>query len=247
MNRKILSLLLVLVLTLISPPWLAAQEVTGDDQEETTEVDVSIGGWRADPSGSPDLVSEYEPNDDSPRLGLELETLQPWGHLYLEGLWRHPDDQDAVLDLDVRRMIRSHTEVVRLPHRLTHDPLTNLATATNHGRIVQHTDLDPEGVYGIVYGMVSHRTELQPRGFSNLTLALDVRSQERDGTRQLTTISHCDSCHVIGRSTSAPRTSVSRRATPGSVRRSSPPSVTASSARTRRRSACSSTTPCSRS
>lgn len=190
MKRIILTIALLAVL--MAPTWVAAQDDGG------TTAEIEIGGWAADTSGAPDVVSEYEPDEGGPQLGLDLEADTDWGFLLFEGEVRNEDDQKALLDFDVGRMVRSHTAYVKMPHRLLHDDLSNLAAVTDHGRILRHTDLDPDTEYRIRYSDLDHRTEIQLPGAERFTFALNVRNQERQGVRQHLTVSHCDSCHVYG-------------------------------------------------
>lgn len=183
-----LSLLLLLLATGLP---LAAQ-----DGDEGVTATVEIGGRAADAQDSPNLVSEYETDEGGVEIGIDWTADRAWGFLELEALYRDEDDQTGLLRWDWHRRIRSETTWNELPHRLLHDPLTNLAAATNHGRIVEHTDLDPDSIYGIRYSRLEHRTELQPS--DRLQLALLVNNQEREGTRQIRTASHCSSCHVFG-------------------------------------------------
>ena len=93
---------------------------------------------------------------------------------------------------------RRHTTAdIGLPHRLGHQPLDHFPTATNHGRLTWHTDFDPTGVYEIDYSALEHRTEFQNRSSGNLIVGVNYRRLEREGIEQSTTISHCDSCHVV--------------------------------------------------
>lgn len=200
------SVLLLLVLPLMPA---AAQEDDPDTMTEEsdraveageTEVTVEVGYWDADTEDNPALAAEYEPDDGGPSLGLLIRSSQPWGHFFLDAEYFEEDDQDATLSFDVHRMIRSTTEWTKLPHRLIHDPLSTFAAVTNHGRIVQHTDLDPDAVYGISYELLEHRTELQLPSLPGLTFAAGVRNQERHGTEQSVTISHCSTCHLVSQS-----------------------------------------------
>ena len=100
----------------------------------------------------------------------------------------------------MKRSVRSRTSYSALLHRLGRDPLTNLEAATNHGRFVWHTDRDPDRLYEIDYGVLSHRTELQFPAAPALTVGLGYRRQEREGYKQALTVSHCDSCHVTSQS-----------------------------------------------
>lgn len=183
------------ILALLVTPIQAAGQ-TDSDEDEGATVDLEIGGWATDTTGSQDVVSEYEPDEGGPQVGLEIEADTDWGFLLFDGTVRNEDDQKALLDFDVRRMVRSHTEYLKLPHRLLHDDLSNLAAVTSHGRILQHTDLDPGTDYRIRYSDLDHRTEIQLPSAERFTLAFNVRNQERKGVRQHLTVSHCASCHV---------------------------------------------------
>ena len=169
---------------------LAATAVVAQDTD--TEGVVEVGAWDASTEGSPDKVSEYEPDDGGPNLKLEVRS----DNVELEAEVR--DDNDAVLslDFDVDRWVRSETDYVSLLHRLGFDNLDHFAAATGHGRLTRHTDLGSGQPYDIDYHRLEHRTEFQPRGMNNLTFAVGYDHQERQGLRQQTNVSHCDSCHV---------------------------------------------------
>ncbi len=185
---------IVLVVSLIVAPTLFAQDEAG-----TTEGSVEIGAWDASTSGSPDLVTEYESDDGGAELNLSLDSLQDSGAISLDVRVRDDADQDLWLGFDLNRWIRSETDYTAMPHRLGHQPVEHFATATNHGRLTRNTDFDPGGVYEIDYSLLEHRTEFQPRSTGNLIFAVSYRHQERDGVEQFTTVSHCDSCHVVSR------------------------------------------------
>lgn len=184
------------VLVVGLPALLVAQ---ADDDGETTGV-LQVGGWDASTSGSPDLVTEYEPDGGGLDLVLSLDSIQGWGATELDGRFRDEYDLDWELAFDVNRSVRSTTTLDRVLHRLGHESLEHFTAVTNHGRLTRHTDLAPRDVYEIDYQLLEHRTEIQPRRLSNLTLAFGYRQQDREGTRQATAVSHCDSCHVVSQS-----------------------------------------------
>jgi hypothetical protein len=103
------------------------------------------------------------------------------------------------VNFDLNRMVRSHTSFNQFHHRFPHDRMKNLeATSTNH-KVVRHTDHNPNDVYGLVYDDLFHRTEFQFPLMSALTMALEIRDQNRTGHVQAFTTSHCDNCHVNSR------------------------------------------------
>lgn len=191
---RALFVLAVAATLAVAPPPLVGQE------EEVTQGSVEVGAWDASTEDSPDLVTEYEPNEGGPEVLLDVETFQDWGSLLLSAHARDNDDQLYGLSFDVGRKLRSETEYTRLLHRLIHDPLENLQATTNHGRVVWETDFDPGREYGISHRLLEHRTELQLPQAQGLTFGLIYRNQERRGTRQHLTVSHCDACHVNAQS-----------------------------------------------
>lgn len=168
----------------------------GTAEEGTTQGTIEVGAWDASTDGSPDVVTEYETTDGGPDVRLDVETVQDWGSLLLSAHALDSDDQSYGLAFDIGRALRSETTYGRFIHRLGHDPLANLEAVTNHGRAVWHTDLDPAGEYDLSYRLLEHRSELQLPAASAVTLGFIYRDQERKGTKQALTVSHCDACHV---------------------------------------------------
>ena len=205
-QRRLLRILgwvgMVLLLLLLAAAVAADVDSNsdGDASESNTDIELTLGAWDSDLEGSPDQVAEYEPLDGGPHASLVLHSTPDWGQAFLSAHVRDSDDYDLRFDFDVRRSVRSTTEATGLIHRLGHTPLDIYAAATNHGRVVQHTDLAPGDVYDIAYSSLRHRTEVQPRGNPSLTLGVDYRLQERDGLAQAITVSHCDTCHVTSQS-----------------------------------------------
>lgn len=179
-------------LILLAGALLALPALAGD--EGTT---VTVGGWDASVDGNPALASEYRSTEGGLAVGLQTLRLAEPGSLVLDLMFRDTDEQKHLLDFDIRRFVRSHTSYLAITHNLPKDPLDTLAAATKHGRVVWASDLSPDAEYGIAYRDLQHRTEIQPPSLSALTVGLVFRQQERKGTLQRTTISHCDACHVV--------------------------------------------------
>lgn len=184
------ALHLLLTAALVALPLAAAAD------DSATEGSIEIGGRMADVSDSPDLAAEYQTSDDSAVLDLNLETFQDWGTLFLEATFVDPDDNDAVLDFDIARMVRSHTSYQKFLHRLGSDPMHYLEATSTDGKVVWHDDLSPGAEYGYTYSNLEHRTEIQLASLKALTLAVEFRDQQRDGHIQAFHLSHCDNCHV---------------------------------------------------
>jgi len=166
----------------------------------STEGGVELGGWGVSEDGSPDLVTEYESTDGGPSFLLDLEAVDDWGAFDLDvEVWNN-NTRDIDFVIDVNRWFRSETTNTKFLHRLGHQPVDHYEAVTDHGRVTLNTDMDPDGIYEISYDLLEHRSEFQPVNFGNLTLAVGYRRQERDGVKQVTTISHCDACHVVSKS-----------------------------------------------
>jgi hypothetical protein len=176
--------------------FLAGAAAGAQTTSSETEGSAEIGAWDASTEGNPDVVSEYESEDGGLDLRLELRSDNEGGTVELDAQLRD-DDQVLSLGFDVGRSLRSETAYTALIHRLGFRSLDHFAAATNHGRLTRHTDMAPGQKFAIDYTLLEHRTEFQPKGMDNLTLAVGYRQQEREGMRQQTNVSHCDSCHVI--------------------------------------------------
>lgn len=180
------------------PPQIASekpplQTTTPDGMKEGTKGSIVVGGWNSSLTGSPDLVSPYNPADLSrPLLGLNYDT----GAFRLDSRFLDENDVDGALRFDVGRVWRSHTTYTRFLPRLGHDPVDYLQAAVRTGRIVQRTDTDPGASYDYEEGVFETRNEVQPKGLSALTVGVSYRDQRRKGAHQGLVISHCDTCHT---------------------------------------------------
>jgi len=191
------KLILAVVALLLTAPLAAQVEETfpSPDPEKTTTGDLQLGVWSSDLSGSPDVVSRYSPADKTNGLVLfSLKSNPTWGAVDAVVHWLDKDFQRSHLDFDVNRRVRSHTSYRRFLARLGHDPLTYAEAATTHGRVLYHTDTDPEAEYRLDDGILVHRTEAQ---LSAVTLGFNFRDQRRKGAHQTLNVSHCDACHVV--------------------------------------------------
>jgi hypothetical protein len=176
---------------------LAALPLTAvADDDESTVVKAEVGVRGVSEDDLPDKAAEYESIEDGPVGKFLLKTDGDWGSLLLYADYVAKDDNRGKLDFDVKRMVRSHTSYDLFPHRLGHDPMENLEATSINGKVVRHTDLDPNQEYGIEYSVIDHRTELQFPALKALTLAVEYRDQKREGHVQAYSTSHCDNCHT---------------------------------------------------
>lgn len=192
MKRQI-HFLLVVVMTVLIPTAMVAQQT---EEGTATDGKVEVGLWDDSLEGSPDLVLEYQPDGGGPDVRFDLDSVQNWGYIGLDGKFRDSSDQDYDLDFDINRVWRSSNMLSVVLHRLGHQPLDHFEAATNHGRVTQHTDFSPDSVYEIDYQVFETWNEFQPKGIDNVTFGVGYRDQRREGLRQQTAVSHCDTCHV---------------------------------------------------
>jgi len=182
-------------LALLCAAALLAVPAVADDVAGTIE----IGGHGAKDTGNPGRAAEYRSTDSGPDARLDLRAVLEG--LYLEigsRAWTSNDQQHA-LTFELGRMVRSHTTFTKLPHRLGHDSLANLAGSIADVKIVYATDTDPGARYGIRYDELANRTDIQIPGASWLIVSTDYREQWREGHAQSMSVSHCYSCHIISR------------------------------------------------
>jgi hypothetical protein len=172
--------------------------VAADDGDTTVETEgfVEVGALFTDVEDSPDMAAEYYTIEDGPTGKIKLNTYQNWGALETKFKYAARDQHKGYLDFDVKRMVRSHNTYVRHPHRLGHDPMTNLVSTSRNGKVVRTTDFSPDQDYLLDYSVFQDRTELQFPGFRPLTLAVEFREQNRNGHTQAFTTNHCDNCHI---------------------------------------------------
>ena len=167
-----------------------------EDFSQDFEGIFHMGAWSADTKGSPDKVSEFEPDGGFPTLAVLVNSHTDGGSLGVRFNLNDSNDLSGDLDFDLGRMVRSHNTYNKFMHRFSHDEMANLEATSTNGKVVWHTDLDPMQEYGIDYQVFDSRTEFQFDMLSALTLAFEYRDQRRSGHKQAYTTSHCDTCHV---------------------------------------------------
>ncbi|MCD4748608.1 MAG: hypothetical protein K8R59_04465 [Thermoanaerobaculales bacterium] len=199
-----IALRCVLIIALAALPFAAGagdlEESLGEDFSLDFAGAFEMGGWGADAQDSPDKVSEFEPDDGSPTLVFLADSHNDWGSLFVDYDYNHKRDNSGSLNFDLQRMVRSHTSYNKFMHRFGHDRMKNLEAGSLNGKVIHHTDFDPNAEYEIDYSLLEHRTEFQFPALSALTLAFEYRNQQRNGHSQAYTTSHCDSCHVKSQS-----------------------------------------------
>ena len=103
---------------------VAADEVEASTNE--TKGSIEVGGLFADVTDSPDMAAEFNTINEGPVGKIKLATFQNWGALNFKFKYAAQDQHSGDLDFDIKRMVRSHNTYNAFPHRLGHDPMTNL-------------------------------------------------------------------------------------------------------------------------
>jgi hypothetical protein len=166
----------------------------------TVESNIEIGVYNTSIDDSPDMVAEYYDTNSGPTVKAEVAAHQNWGSLYFLGAYQSQDTNAGELDFDIKRTVRSHSSYSKFIHRLGHDPMTNLESTSRNGKVVWHTDLDPNQEYDFNYSVFDSRTEFQLPSVRAVTVGLEFREQRRNGHAQAYTTSHCDNCHIYSQS-----------------------------------------------
>jgi hypothetical protein len=160
------------------------------------ETQVEVGYYDASVDDSPDMAAEYYDTENGPTVNAVVASHGQTGSLQFIAAYQSEETNAAALDFDVKRTWRSSTDYQKFLHRLGHDPMTNLEATSFNGKVVWHTDLDPDKEYEFNYSAIESRNEVQFKGLQALTIGLDVREQWRKGHAQAYTTSHCDNCHI---------------------------------------------------
>jgi hypothetical protein len=107
------------------------------------------------------------------------------------------DDGKYGAKLDFNRHVKIDLRYTRMPHRLDHDPMTNLDAGIANF-IVRHTDTDPNAVYNMGRNELNFRTEIVPN-WEHIRFLLAYRHDSREGTRQIISGSKCANCHQVSK------------------------------------------------
>jgi len=174
-------------LACLLPAALAAQ-VTGS---------VQLGGHGSSEKDNPARAAEYSSTASGPDAVVSLRAYLENLYLELESWAVATDRQEHALAFELGRTVRSHTSFSKLPHRLVHDSLANLAGAVSDVKTVYATNTDPSARYGIRYDQFANRTDIQLPQAPWLVIRTEWREQWRTGHMQSLSVSHCYSCHVV--------------------------------------------------
>jgi hypothetical protein len=188
-TAKLLALSLAFLLALTLPAMA----------EDSSEGEVAAGATIVDTEGNQNRAGEYRTFDDSAAVLAWYDML--FGEnsdLQVDIEYIDPDEQDHSLELKAGRSFWLEGDLTRFQHNLPHDPLTNLQAWDGEGKIVKHTDLNPDAEYGIRFEEGHAGATFRPVSSRAWELALRGRQINRKGSYQHRSTDHCYTCHVVG-------------------------------------------------
>lgn len=193
MKRRVFTLLgLMLAACLLGMVAVSADS----DDDEKTKAKVWFGYRAHEVNDSPNRVGEYDTLKDSLAAAFLLSNYADSHGFFAYGRINDADDIDLAFAGDFDRTLRVKGDYTRLYHRLQHDPLTNLQAVTAP-KVTRYTDTDPTARYDVVYSELKTSAEFNHENMPWLTLEFGFRHEERDGMKQVRTMSKCSNCHVV--------------------------------------------------
>ncbi len=188
MRKSIIALLAIALLAI--PATMAGDEVTGE---------TAMGAQRSHISDSANRAAEYQ----SERDGFALST---WWDMNLEGgeqiqldfSMLNSNEQEGYLRYNNGKSWTIEATLRRFDHNLPHDPLSNLEATDEGGKATFYTDEDPNAHYGIRVNESVATLKYRPHDAQAWELAIVGKRLRRSGTRQHTSVGHCENCHIVG-------------------------------------------------
>jgi len=197
--RKTIGIIFSLLLVL-SPLLIAAEK-----DDEKPKLTFELGGLVTTSDGYLGKVGKYLPMNDGIRpatsvqvQGMSGSTFYNLDANYRGDIW----DQGHRFDIDFGRILEFKVDYTSLMHRLGHDTMFNLDTASLARSGVSHEDFNPTDEYNINYSEVNAMAKLRIPQISFVDFYAGVRNQHRSGQYQARTLSKCSSCHVVGKTRS---------------------------------------------
>lgn len=180
------------------------EEATPQGEAAATETKVQggifVGGAGNDIDGSLQRVAEYTTVKDGGQAAFKALVYGGSDKVWLDyyGDFRGDSrDMRHRFDLDASRYVKIRFDGDRLPHRLDHDPLTNLDAGIGNF-LVRHTDENPNDVYSIGRDYIDFKTEIVPN-WEHIRFLLAYTHDARDGSGQAIGGSKCANCHQVSK------------------------------------------------
>ena len=212
--KKIAILALAGMLLLGAVPWAMADE----DGESFVESKAVVGYHYLDGEDFLARLGEYVDLEEAENLMPDME-LEMYGGtdsalFRIMALYDNQYTNGFGLQIEGGKNWRAKTEYKSFYHNLDRDHMENLAAReigptivdpgaddpqdkfAPGGKQVFHSDLDPEGVYGIQYQRMDAEIEWDVPWLAHTTVYSRFNDQKRQGYKQQLSLAHCAVCHV---------------------------------------------------
>ena len=192
MNRLIeaTSVCLITCALMCCPCGAFAQETVSPLQNVNISSTVNGGFHFYNVDGNRSKVGEYDVLHSGAESSFDLQGNSGRNYLDMSGRMLDENDQSYNLNLDLNRYLRTDFSYIRFQHYLDHDQLENQDFKKDYDA--------GEGNKLIISELKAHNTMLLP-SLPFVKFNFDVRSYDKEGTRQATTVSKCSECHVTSR------------------------------------------------
>ncbi len=210
MKHKYTWLLFAAMLALLVPSAVIAAEEGG---EFTNSVEMGAAGLSVDDEVN--KVNEYSTirDDDgvNPYLKARIEAHNEDINLDLDAKAMSNRDQTYDLEADYKRILRIDSSYDTLKHWLSHDQLDYMRATmkpvnTSSNPAVYSQDLVPGKDFYMIHKEFEIEGEVAIPGLPNVVLKTGFREEQREGTEQAISMSHCTACHVDGSAKSVDET-----------------------------------------
>ncbi len=185
-----LSCCLIACALMWHPGRCLAQETKSPPQNVTVSAAASAGYHFYSADGNPAKVGEYDVLHSGAESSFDLQGSSGRNYVDMKGRFLDENDQSYNLYLDLNRYLRSDFSYIRFQHYLEHDQLEN-QDFRNDYNTGQANKL-------IISELKANNTMLLP-SLPFVKFNFDMRSYQKLGHRQATTVGKCSECHVTSR------------------------------------------------
>ncbi len=189
MNRLISAILIIGVL-MCCPGGSSAQEAKSTLQNVNVSAAVSGGYHFYNTDGNRSKVGEYDVLQSGAESLFDLQASNGRNYIDMTGRMLDDNDQSYNLNLDLNRYLRSDFSYIRFQHYLEHDQLKNQDFTRDYDT--------GESNKLIISELKANNTLLLP-SLPFVKFNFDMRSYQKLGHRQATTVGKCSECHVTSR------------------------------------------------
>lgn len=192
MNRlsAAISTGLVACALMCRPGGLCAQETKSPLRNVSVSAEVSGDYHFYSTDGNRGKVGEYDVLHSGAETTFDLKGSSGRNYVDMNGRMLDENDQSYYLNLDLNRSLRSDFSYIRFQHYLDHDQLRNQDFTKDYNT--------GEANKLVISELKTNNTLLLP-SLPFVKFSLDMRSYQKLGHRQATTVGKCSECHVTSR------------------------------------------------